>query len=173
MVFIAVFGNLYLYVQAYKIYSTGMAAGVSQLAYIFTTISSAAWLFYGISLGSGMIILSSILGLIGSLLILFLLQTYRKKTPQPQFSFNGNNRTPDNIVTAYYDRQDEDNWFFISVDNSPLFLILEDEVSNKSWKNKENLEKNVPCQRCHKLSHRSEQSRFNKHRPRKTHSNTK
>jgi len=76
MYFIAILGAVFLYVQAYKIYDKKSADDISVLAFSLVVFVSLNWLLYGYVLNKKAIILSSILGLIGSIIILYLSYIY-------------------------------------------------------------------------------------------------
>ena len=110
---IAVLGSLYLYIQAFKIFKTGETAGVSELAFVLTLISSILWLIYGIIVKDKVIYISAISGIIGSLLVLFLLVKYRDTEPKPRIEFQENNRNPEDIIEAYTNRLESKRWLFV------------------------------------------------------------
>jgi len=116
MIFFAFFGSLYLYVQAFKILQTKVTAGISELAYIITLISGSAWLIYSFISNDPVIRVSAISGIIGSLLVLFLIFKFRDNDPEPKIVFPKNNRSPDDIITAYDDHREPNPWLFVMND---------------------------------------------------------
>ena len=116
MIFIAVFGSLYLYIQAFKIITTGVTAGISQLAFIITLISGSAWFTYSFVVKDPVIRVSSTLGIIGSLLILFLLFKLRGTEPEPKIDLPDNNRPPGDIIKAYSNHREPLPWLFVEND---------------------------------------------------------
>ena len=63
--------------QAYKIYKSKSARNVSFINYIILSIGTLTWLVYGILLKDVVIIISFVVGVIGSWLVLLLLLKYR------------------------------------------------------------------------------------------------
>jgi len=112
MLFFALFGSLFLYVQAFKIFRTKEVAGLSELAFIITLISAIAWGVYGFLTKDNVIILSSVANAIGSILILTLIFAYRDNEPEPKVEFEKNTRSPEDIITAYNDHREPNPWFF-------------------------------------------------------------
>ena len=132
MIFVAAFGSLYLYIQAFKIISTKVTAGVSQLAFIITLISGSAWLMYSFVIKDPVIRISSTLGIIGSLLILFLLFKYRGIEPEPKIDLPTNNRLPGDVIKAYSNHRVPRPWLF--VENDMTEVSSADEMTNASLK---------------------------------------
>lgn len=123
MVFLAIFGSVYLYIQAYKIYRTKETAGVSELAYIFILISSIVWLIYGMVVNDKVIKASAISAIIGSLLVLFLILKYRDEEPPEKIDFCENDRDPEDIIEAYNDNRKLIPWFFVMNDTCDVIPI--------------------------------------------------
>lgn len=123
MIIAALFGSLYLYVQAFKIYKTKETAGVSKLAFVFTLISSIAWLIYGKMINDKVIIVSAVAGIIGSILILILILRYQGTEPKPHIKFKKNTRSPDDIIEAYNDHHNPDPWLFIMNDIAKAITV--------------------------------------------------
>ena len=77
MFFIAILGSVFLYIQAYKIYEKKSANDISIVAFSIVLFVSLNWLLYGYILDKKVIILSSILGAIGSSIVLYLTYLYQ------------------------------------------------------------------------------------------------
>jgi len=71
--------SLGYYPQAYTIIKKKSAKNVSKLSYTIFSIGTTTWLIYGIMIKSVPIILSFVLGVIGSVLTLILTFIYSKK----------------------------------------------------------------------------------------------
>lgn len=65
--------------QAYKIYKTKSWKDISIVTFSIFALGSLIWLLYGININQIPIIISFIIGLIGSGSVLFLAIKYRKK----------------------------------------------------------------------------------------------
>ena len=63
--------------QAYKIYKNRNSKDISLITYSIFFLGSIAWVIYGILLNDIPIVLSFIIGVIGSYLVLFLTIRYR------------------------------------------------------------------------------------------------
>ena len=123
MLVLAIFGNLYLYIQAYSIASTQITAGISELAFVITLISSSIWFFYGISMKDPVIKTSATFGVIGSILILVLLFQNRGVEPDPIIKFDKHNRNPMDIIKAYHHKLDESPWLFVENDDTDVIVL--------------------------------------------------
>lgn len=71
--------SLGYYPQAYKILKSKSSKDVSIISYLIFAIGTLTWLIYGLIIDSVPIILSFVLGVIGSWLVVILLIIYRKK----------------------------------------------------------------------------------------------
>jgi uncharacterized protein with PQ loop repeat len=78
MVFIIIFGSSFLFFQANKIYQSKSTEGVSTIAYLIYLFSSIGWLFYSFYNFDYILIFSSVLGILGSIIILLLIYKYKK-----------------------------------------------------------------------------------------------
>lgn len=72
MVFIAIMGCIPLSLQAYKVYQTGNADGISIPAFIFQIFISASWVTYAILNGIGIMAISSTLIILAAVTLIFL-----------------------------------------------------------------------------------------------------
>lgn len=62
--------NCMFYIQAYKIFATKTALGISLPAFSIAVIGLSSWLIYGILLKSKVLILSNIIGVLGAIWVL-------------------------------------------------------------------------------------------------------
>lgn len=66
MLFIGVFGQLVFYAQAYKIFTTHEAGGVSLLGFCVGLLAAISWFIYGILIKDFPILLANIVATIGA-----------------------------------------------------------------------------------------------------------
>lgn len=71
--------SLGYYPQAWRIYKSKSAKDISLLTYTIFALGTTTWLLYGLYLGDMVIILSFLMGVIGSFLVLSLAIYYRKR----------------------------------------------------------------------------------------------
>lgn len=71
--------SLGYYPQAWKIWKKKSADDISISSFVIFSIGTASWLFYGLYIHDIVILLSYILGVIGSWMTLFLSLWYRSK----------------------------------------------------------------------------------------------
>ena len=76
MYLIAILGASFLYVQAYRIYEEKSSKDVSTFAFWIVLFVSLNWLIYGFLLEKKVILLSSILGIIGAGIVIYLCSIY-------------------------------------------------------------------------------------------------
>ena len=70
MLIIGTVGQLAPYLQAYKTFSTESAGDLSIAASIVGFISVASWLFYGVTMKDCPLIVSNIVGFIGTIIVI-------------------------------------------------------------------------------------------------------
>jgi len=63
-------GNLMFYMQAYKIFTTKNAVSISLLGFTFSFVALSSWLIYGIFLKNKPLIVSNLVGVVGTILVL-------------------------------------------------------------------------------------------------------
>ncbi|MCX6822913.1 MAG: SemiSWEET family transporter [candidate division SR1 bacterium] len=68
--------------QAYKLYKTKSAENISILSFCIFAAGTFIWTLYGILIGDRVLILSFVVGVVGSRLVLGLAITYKKKKYQ-------------------------------------------------------------------------------------------
>lgn len=81
-IFVTIMGvvmSLGYYPQAYKIWKNKTAVNVSVPSFFIFSLGTLTWLIYGILLGDKPIILSFVLGVIGSWSVLILTLIYKDK----------------------------------------------------------------------------------------------
>lgn len=78
MILIAFFGNMFLYIQAYKIWTTRKTAGLSKLAYFILLLGALSWGYRGVVGGSVPVRVGACLGITGSILVLYLINRFEK-----------------------------------------------------------------------------------------------
>jgi uncharacterized protein with PQ loop repeat len=64
--------------QCHAIYMSGDAEGVSSMAWWFNLLSNLSWVVYGFMLEDIALLVSSFIGLVGSTLVLIVIQIYWK-----------------------------------------------------------------------------------------------
>lgn len=82
MLFVAIFGKIFIFIQAYKIWDEQDSRGLSKLAYIVLFFVTISWLTYGYMNNNKPLIYSGIVGLIGVILLLYLIYEYEEGPPQ-------------------------------------------------------------------------------------------
>ena len=125
MIFAALFGSLYLYIQAFKIFNTKETAGVSELAYVITLISATAWLTYSFMANDIVIRVSAISGIIGSILVLYAILKYRNNHVEKNIDFDDDNRDPAEIIYAYTDCTESNPWLIALNDTTKVITCEE------------------------------------------------
>jgi len=82
MIFIAIIGSLFLYIEAFNIYKNKSTYNISPLAFSLVLFVSLNWAVYAYVLENIVIMISSVLAIIGSSIILFLFWIYRNNSIQ-------------------------------------------------------------------------------------------
>lgn len=82
MLFVAIFGRIFLYIQAYEIWERQDSRGVSKTAYFVLLLTTISWLSYGYITNNKPLIYSGIVGLIGTILVLYLIYEYENGPPE-------------------------------------------------------------------------------------------
>lgn len=67
MLFIAVLGKTFLILQIIKIFLNNASTDVSFLAYVVYTLTSLAWLIFGLIYRDTVVVVSSFIGIVGGL----------------------------------------------------------------------------------------------------------
>jgi uncharacterized protein with PQ loop repeat len=89
MVFFSILTSVSPFFQAYTIFKDRSSGSVSLLTWSVALISNIAWLYYGLMIQDLAVTLSSILPVLGSLLVLCLLYYYKEKEPMSLLRHNG------------------------------------------------------------------------------------
>lgn len=77
MFFMAFFGNLSSYAQAYELVTSRSVKGVSIPAFVLACFSSLSWMVYGFLKKDYPIIIGNLIGAIGALLVIDLILLYK------------------------------------------------------------------------------------------------
>jgi uncharacterized protein with PQ loop repeat len=83
MVFFSILASVSPFFQAYTIFKDRSSGSVSLLTWSVALISNIAWLYYGLMIQDLSVTLSSILPVLGSILVLCLLYHYKEKKARP------------------------------------------------------------------------------------------
>ena len=69
MYFIAVFGNAFFYIQAYKIFRDQDARSVSTVAFCLAFVTVSSWFVYGLILKNKVMLIANVVAMIGAALV--------------------------------------------------------------------------------------------------------
>ena len=89
MILIALFGSIFIYLQAITIISNKSSENVSIPSYILFLIVSLSWLVYGVLWSDSLVVVSGLISTIGSIIALVASISYKSSSqPGPFTSFS-------------------------------------------------------------------------------------